>query len=122
MTIVPQRLPWVPAVDEAAIPLFTGSVKQLVEALIEQMNTVAEQQGIPVASVQIRRFPDNDQGCPRLLVEQRLIASDEASAGYLDRFTEAIDRWYQTLPEEMAVLLIDTVLFDFQWSRDEPTR
>jgi hypothetical protein len=122
MTVVPQRLTWVPAVDEAAIPLFTGAVKQLVEALIEQMNTVAAQQGIPVESVQIRRFPDNDQGCPRLLVDQRLIASDEASAGFLDRFTAAVDRWYETLPEEMAVLLIDTVLFDFRWSRDEPTR
>jgi hypothetical protein len=122
MTVVPQRFTPTPAVDAAAIPLFTGLVKQLAEALVEKMNAAAEQQGVPVESVQIRRFPDNDQGCPRLLVLQRMIGSDETSARFLDRFTEAVDRWYQTLPEEMAALLIDTVLFNFRWSGDESTR
>ena len=118
MTIVPQKSTQVPVVDATALPLFVGAVKQAIEALIDQMNAVAEQLSIPVDAIQIRRFMDNDQGCPRLLVEQRLIASDETSARFLDRFTETVDRWYETLPAEMAELFIDSVLFDFRWSGD----
>jgi hypothetical protein len=122
MTVVTQKHIPAPTVDEAALPLFTGMVKQLIDALIQQMATVAEQQGIPVAAFRIRRFMDNDQGCPRVLVEQQLIGTEETSAGWLDRITETMDRWYQALPEEMAALMIDTVLFDFRWSSNESTR
>ena len=117
MTIVSRKRSLAPIVDEDVKPLFNGAVKQVIVALIELMNTVAEEENIPVGVVQVRRFRDNKQGCPRLVVEQQMMAADEARARFLDHFTDRVDRWYQPLPDDTAALFIDKLLFDFRWSR-----
>jgi len=105
----------IPSVDPAALFLFNGQNKHVVDKLLAFLTVEARESLIPIRQHRILLDVDSDTSKKRLLVRQYIAVNADSGMSYWDQLVVPVDQWIASLPECEAQIVTEDIVIDVQW-------